>query len=407
MTDRYVDCGVLYDGTGTETISDARILIEDGRIHDVGPQEDVPEPGDAERIDHSGEFVMPGLVDAHVHLVGTRKMDPFSRVTELDREALRAARATVDCRKLLDAGVTTIRDMSSRIALGVRDAIEEGEIAGPRVHTSGVGISQTAGHSDMHFLPHQWIEQQDPSPVADGADACRRSARKRIREGVDCIKIMATGGVLSEKDHPQHSHFTDAELQAFVEEAHRVDIPVAAHAQATAGIKDALRNGVDTIEHGIYLDDEAIEMFLERDAVLVPTLSIMQRICTEGEEHGIPPWGIQKAHDAREAHFESTRLAYEADVTIAAGTDFIGPELVPHGENAMELELYVEEVGMQPIEALHTATGAAAEALADDDIGTVTPGGHADLVALSDDPSADISALRSSIEAVYKGGVAV
>lgn len=404
MTDRYVDCGTLYDGTGTETIDDARIRIEDGRVAETGPIEDVPVPDDAERIDHSGEFVTPGLIDTHIHLMGSREMDPFTTVTEFDRDALRAARGTVDCRKLVEAGFTTVRDLSSRIGLGLRDAIEEGEIVGPRVHTSGVGFSQTAGHSDVHYLPHKWVEDQDPCPVVDGADACRRGARKRIRKGVDVIKIMATGGVLSEKDDPRHSHFTDAELRAFVEEAHRVDIPIAAHAQGTAGIKDALRNGIDTIEHGIYLDDEAIEMFLERDAVLVPTLSIMNRIYHHGEDHGIPPWGIRKTEQARQAHFESIREAYESGVTIAAGTDFIGPELVPHGENAMELELFVDEVGMEPIEALHTATGVAAETITDDNVGTLTPGDHADVVAFSADPTADIALLRSAVESVYKDG---
>ena len=404
MTDRYVDCGTLYDGTGYGTIDDARIVVRDGRVSEAGPVEDVPAPEDAERIDHSGEFVLPGLIDAHIHLVGLREMDPMTKLTENDREPLRAARATVDCRDLLEAGFTTVRDMSSTIAIGVRDAVEEGEIPGPRIHTSGLAFSQTGGHSDTHYIPHRWVEDRDPSSVVDGETACRRGARKRVREGVDVIKIMATGGVLSEKDDPTHSHFTDAETQAFVEEAHRVGIPVAAHAQGTTGIKDALRNGVDTIEHGVYLDDEGIEMLIERDAVLVPTLSIMTRLYNHGEDHGIPPWAIRKMKEAWDAHWQSIREAYEAGVTIAAGTDFIGPELLPHGENAMELELYVEDVGMEPVEALQTATGGAAEALTDDDVGTLTAGDHADIVALSADPLADISAVRQSVDAVYKGG---
>lgn len=407
MAERYVDCGTLYDGRGDGTIRDARIVIGDGRVRDAGPVEEVPAPDGAERIDHSGEFVLPGLIDAHVHMAGLREMDPFTRLTEHSQEALRTARATVDCRDLLDAGFTTVRDLSSNIGLGLRDAIEEGEIPGPRIYTSGLAFSQTGGHSDTHFVPHRWVEDRDPCQVVDGETACRRGARKRIRQGVDLVKIMATGGVLSEKDDPRHSHFTDAEIQAFVEEAGRVDIPVAAHAQGTDGITDALRNGVDTIEHGVYLDGAAIDLLLDRDAVLVPTLAVMSRLYEHGEDHGIPPWAIQKTEAARATHLDSIRAAYEAGVTIAAGTDFVGPEIVPHGENATELELYVEEVGMDPVEALHAGTGAAAEAIPDDDVGTLIPGNHADIVALSTDPRADFAALRDDIDAVYKGGQAV
>ena len=404
MADRYVDCGTLYDGTGCGTIRDARLVIEDGRVQEVGPVEDMPEPDDAERIDHSGEFVLPGLIDAHIHMSGLREMDPFTWLTELEQEPLRAARATVDCRDLLDAGFTTVRDLSSKIGIGLRDAIAEGEIPGPRLYTSGLAFSQTGGHSDTHFIPHRWVTDQDPGSVVDGETACRKGTRKRIREGVDVIKIMATGGVLSEKDDPRHSHFTDAEIRAFVEEAHRVDIPVAAHAQGAAGIKDALRNGVDTIEHGVYLDEEAIDMLLDHDAVLVPTLSIITRLYEHGEDHGIPPWAVRKTAETHDDHLTAIRAAYDAGVTIAAGTDFIGPELVPHGENAEELELYVEEIGMDPIEAIHAATGVAGETLPDDDVGTLTPGDHADLLAVSADPTADISALRTDVDAVYKGG---
>ncbi len=399
----YVDCGTLYDGTD-EFIEDARIVIEDGRVSAVGPIEDVPEPEDGERIDHTGAVVIPGLVDTHIHLGGSREMDPFTRIAEHDRTALKAARGTVDLNTLIQAGFTTVRDVSSDIGLGLRDAVAEGEIPGPRIYTSGKGFSQTAGHGDSHYLPYRWIESEDDPNVVDGPTECRRGTRRRIRQGVDLIKISSTGGVLSEKDEPHHSQFTAEEIRAFTQEAHRVDIPVAAHAQGAPGIKNALENGVDTIEHGIYLDEEAIELFHETDGVMVPTLAIVERICEHGEDHGIPPWGMRKAHEVREAHLESTRWAYEEGVTIAAGTDFIGPELVPHGENAMELEIYVEDVGMDPVDALHTATGAAKTTIPDDDVGTLTEGDHADIVALSDDPRDDISVVREGIEAVYKGG---
>lgn len=400
----YVDCGALYDGVGEEFIEDARIVVEDGRVNDVGPIEDVPEPEGAERIDHSGEVVIPGMIDTHIHFFGSREVDPFTRVVERNRPPLRAARATVDLRDIIEAGFTTVRDVGSDIGLGLRDAVDEGEIPGPRIYTSGKPFSQTAGHGDAHYLPYRWLESEDDSRIVDGPTECRKGARRRIRQGVDLIKIMTTGGVMSQKDEPHHSQHTDAEIRAFTQEAHRVDIPVASHAQGAPGIKNALKNGVDTIEHGIYLDEECIELFHETDGVMVPTLSIVDQICTYGEDHGVPEWGLRKANEVREAHFESTRWAYEEGVTIAAGTDFSGPELVPHGENGMELEIFVEDVGMDPVDALHTATGAAKATVPDDDIGTLTPTDRADFVALSADPRDDISAVRDAIEAVYKDG---
>ena len=399
-----VDCGTFYDGTGDETYEEYRIVIEDGQVTEVGPSEDIERATDATHLDYSANTIIPGLVDTHVHIWGSNAMDPFSRVVEYDRQALRAARATTDLRKLIEAGFTTVRDMSSDVAIGLRDAVDEGTIQGPRIFSSGQGFSQTAGHGDTHYLPYRWIANEDKSGIVDGPTECRRGARLRIREGADLIKISSTGGVLSEKDEPDHSQFTPEEIQAFTEEAHRVGIPVAAHAQGAPGIKNALRNGVDTIEHGIYLDDECIELFHETEAVMVPTLAIVDRIVDHGEDHGIPPWGMRKARAVRDAHIESTRWAFEEGIHLAAGTDFIGPGLVPHGENVLELELYVDEIGMTPIEAIHTATGATTATLPVDDIGTLTPGSHADFLVLDADPTDDISVLRDGIVSVFKGG---
>ena len=400
MTDRYVDCGTLVRATG-ESIADARIRIEGGRVADVGTRESVEAVG--ERVDHSGEIVLPGLVDAHLHLQGHRSMDPMEWVTE--RTALSTARATADLRSLLDAGFTTVRDVGSTTALGLREAVDEGTIPGPRVFTSGRAISQTGGHGDVHSLPHEWVADGEAtiSTLADGPDECRREARRRIRDGVDCLKIMTTGGVLSERDAPDQSQFTDAEVAAMVEEAHRVGVPVASHAQGTAGVVRALENGVDTIEHGFYLDDAALDLFLETDATFVPTLAIMHRIVTEGADHGVPEYGLEKAREAREAHFDSTRRAYEAGVPIATGTDFLGPELVPHGTNALELELLVSEVGMSEAEAIAAATGVAARTVPADDVGHLDVGAHADFLAVEADPLSDVSALRGP-DADDRGG---
>ena len=400
MTDRYVDCGTLVRATG-ESIADARIRIADGRVADVGTRESVGASG--ERVDHSGETVIPGLIDAHLHLQGHRSMDPMDWVR--DGTALGAARATADLRSLLEAGFTSVRDVGSTTGLGLREAVAEGSIPGPRVFTSGRAISQTGGHGDVHSVPREWVTGGEAtiSTLADGADECRTEARKRVREGVDCLKIMTTGGVLSERDSPDQSQFTDAEVAAMTEEAHRVGVPVASHAQGTPGIVRALENGVDTVEHGFYLDGAALDLFLETEATFVPTLSIVHRIVTEGADHGVPEYGLEKAREAREAHFDSTRRAYEAGVPIATGTDFLGPDLAPHGTNALELELLVSEIGLSEAEAVAAATGVAARTVPADDVGHLDVGAHADFLAVEADPLSDISVLRAP-DVVYRGG---
>lgn len=404
MTDRVIDCGQLVDGTDTEPLSDARLLVEDGRVTELGPQESLARPDDADHDTYPDATVIPGLVDAHLHLTGGRSMNPFDWVRTPDTQG--AARATADLRDLLGAGFTTVRDVGSATGLGLKAAVDEEAIPGPRIYTSGRSISQTGGHGDAHYLPYEWVSGEDGSlaSLADGADQWRTEARKRIRDGADLVKIMTTGGVLSEKDAPDQTQMTAEEIQAVVQEAHRVGIPVASHAQGSEGIRLALDNGVDTIEHGFWMTEEVIETFHRTGATYVPTLSIMHRICEQGEDHGVPEYGLEKARDAFEAHLESVERAYEADVPIALGTDFIGPELVPHGENAMEAELLVEEIGVSEHDAIRAGTGVAARTVPDDDVGTLEPGNHADLVVLDDDPLADIRALRESVRTVYRGG---
>ncbi|MFB6119192.1 amidohydrolase family protein [Halosegnis sp.] len=396
----YVDCGTLF--TGRELIEEGRLRVEDGRVHAVGTQEGIEPVG--ERVDRSGAVVTPGFVDAHLHLKGARSMDPMQWVTGTRAED--AARAVADAEALLESGFTAVRDVGSDVAIGLREAIDAGEVDGPRVFTSGRSISQTGGHGDLHMFPREWVDDgAGISTLVDGADECRRVARERHRDGADLLKIMTTGGVLSQKDSPQEAQFTDKEVQALVEEAHRVGMPVASHAQGAAGIKRALENGVDTIEHGFHIDEECLDLFAETGATFVPTLAIMYRIVTRGEDHGVPEHGLRKARAAREAHFESVRQAKEAGVPIAAGTDFIGPELVPHGENALELELLVEEVGFTAEEAVAAATSVAGQTIPGD-VGGLAEGTHADFIVLGGDPRDDIGHVRD-VEAVYKGGTRV
>ncbi|MFB6095103.1 MAG: amidohydrolase family protein [Halodesulfurarchaeum sp.] len=401
---KVIDTASLLQGTGAGPISDARILVsDDGTIEAIGSRESVDSAAGSTHHEFPEGFVIPGLIDAHVHLQGLRSMNPRDWVLEGD--ALGAARATADLKRLLAAGFTTVRDVGSTTGLGLRQTVDEGEIVGPRIYTSGQSISQTGGHGDAHFLPYEWAAETGLalSTLADGPAECRKTARKQIREGVDLLKIMTTGGVLSERDSPHHSQFTAAEIRAMTEEAHRVGIPVASHAQGTDGIERALENGVDTIEHGFFMDQNVIDLFLEQDALFVPTLSIMHRLVEHGSDFGVPEQALRKAREAREAHFESTRLAYEGGVPIALGTDFVGADLVPHGENALEAELLVEEIGLSEREAIAAGTSVAARTLSDASVGTLEAGKNADFVVLEADPLDDISALRS-VRATFKGG---
>ena len=218
---------------------------------------------------------------------------------------------------------------------------------------------------------------------------------------------MTTGGVLSEKDSPPQPQFVDEEVAVMVEEAHRAGIKVMAHAQSELGIQLALRNGVDTIEHAIHLDDETIDLLLEKDAVVVPTFAICDAVVKYGQIAGVPDYAIKKSEESQKAHLESIRKAFEAGVKIAAGTDFQGPAGVAHGDNAVELEILVEQLGLSPMEAIISATRVGAEALGmEDEIGTLTAGKTADLLVIDGDPIRDIALLRdkSAIKVVMRSG---
>lgn len=400
---RVFDADRLIDGRAEDAIDDARLVVgEDGGIEAVGPREGVDAPTDADRESFPDATIVPGFVDAHVHLQGARSMNIEDWMATSDAEA--AARATADLQSLADAGFTSVRDLGSSVGLGLRAARQTDEVSGPRVFTSGRAISQTGGHGDIHGLPHEWVAEGTPlSTLADGTDECRREARKRIRDGVDCVKIMTTGGVLSQRDTPDVRQFTDDEIRAVTREADRVGVDVASHAQGAAGIKAALRNGVDTIEHGFYLDDEGVELLKETGGTFVPTLAIMHRITERGDDHGVPEWGLEKSREAKRAHVEAVERAYDANVPIAAGTDFMGPGLVPHGENALEMQLFVEEVGMTEMEALQAGTRVAARTVPGDDVGTLEAGQRADFAVLSENPLGHISAVER-VERTYVDG---
>jgi len=401
-----IHCGTLIDGVSDATIDDATITIEGDEIVAVGPRDAIDVPATADRIDHSDATVLPGLIDAHLHLDGWREHDPVEWVK--DGVPLATARATADAATLLEAGFTTVRDVGSRAGLGVRDAIAEGTVRGPRVYTSERLLSQTAGHGDIHFFPHGFVADNDDwiAILADGEAECRKATRRLVRKGVDLIKIMTTGGVLSEKDSPYHDHMTDAEIQAITEEAHRVGIPVASHAEGAAGIKSAVRNGVDTIEHGFGLDEDAVSLMQDRGTVLVPTLAVLYAYLDRGEEVGVPEYALEKIQDVKTTQLEAVQRAAAADLPIAVGTDYSGSHLAPHGGNAVEAELLVAEAGLDEMAAIQGATRVAAQAIGTEAVGAIEPGRKADLVVTTTDPTTDITALQDPA-AVYKGGTRV
>ena len=369
----------LFDGTGAPPQAGVDVLLEGGRLAAVG-RNAAPRAG-AEVIDLGGRTLMPGLIDCHVHLTFLGNPDEAAQAASTPAPVF-AWNAAENARRALEAGVTAVRDLGARdlVSILLRDAVAAGRLPGPRIRAAGSAICMTGGHG-------WWIGRE-----ADGADEVRRAVREQLRAGADCIKLIATGGVMTPRVDPRSPQLTEEELRAGVEEAHKAFVKVGSHAQATAGIKNAVRAGVDSIEHGIYLDDEVIEEMRARGTFLVPTLVAPENISRYGLAAGIPAYMVEKSDRIREAHRESFRKAARAGVRIAMGTD-AGTPFNRHGANAEEVALMVE-CGLSPQDALVAATRNAAELL---DIlaetGTVEPGKAADLLIVDGDLLGDVRVL--------------
>lgn len=400
--------GKLIDGTGAAPIENAVLVIKDGQIMSVGPAGSADLTGPATVIDATGQTVMPGLIDAHLHLFGIKSINPVTWV--IDNPLHRAMRAALDAWKVVDAGFTAVRDAGGLNGLYLKRAVEEGSIIGPRIMAAGRVVSQTAGHGDIHMVPIEFASSVGLGRVADGVGECRKAVREQLREGADFIKIMTTGGVMSEKDKPTACQFSMEEIRAMVEEARNAGVRIASHAQGTNGIKNALFAGVDSIEHGICLDDECIELMVKQGSYLVPTLAIVDALVTKGPKFGLPAVNLEKARSVQEVHIESVKRARAAGVKIGLATDYLTDPLSPMGENAVELDLYVNKIGFTPMEAIVCATKVNSEVLAlQDKIGTLEPGKLADLLIVKGDPLKDIRILRdkTNIVTILKGGVPV
>jgi imidazolonepropionase-like amidohydrolase len=388
--------GLLFDGTGSDPAV-ADITVEEGRILEIGRGLD----GD-ERVDLADKAVLPGLFDCHVHVV----VSTIDEMRNLDTPfSYRFYQAAENLKATLRIGITTVRDAGGA-DLGVKQAVADGLVAGPRLQISLRMITQTGGHgdpwtasgADVEFFPgHPGI----PDATVDGPEQMRRVVRTLIRQGADVIKVATSGGVLSPRDNPRHAHFRPDELEMLVHEANAAGIWVMAHAQATDGIKNAIRAGIRSIEHGIFLDDEAIDMMLQRGTWLVPTLVAPQGVIRAAEEGAaIPDASLAKAREVVSIHREAFGRAVAAGVKVAMGTD---SGVTPHGRNLEELRLMVDG-GMTPMQALVATTRSAAELMGlDDELGTLEKGKRADLVVVDGDPL-EVGELASRISAVYQDG---
>ena len=394
---------LLIDGNGDEPIVNGCVILDDTKIVYAGQEDnqEIQNYPDADMLDLKGMTLMPGLIDTHVHLSLHGSANYFNEMI-MESPSLAALKAVKKVNRILKSGFTTIRTMGDKgqIDIAMKTAIENGDILGPRIRTSGMALTITGGHGDM-FPPH--VEIQGLGRIVDGPVEARKAAREQIKAGADNIKLMATGGGMS-PGPPTVAQLTVEEMQAAVEEAEKYDKTTAAHAIGTEGIKNALKAGVRTIEHGSFLDAEGIDLLLAQDAYLVPTLAAFKTI-KYGKEGGVPEYTIEKVKYFQTAHTKNLKKAIAAGVKIVVGTD-AGTPFNYHGESAYELECLVAN-GFSEMQAVQSATKTAAEALMLPDLGTIAKDKIADLIVLDGNPLEDIKILQDveKVKMVFKEGV--
>lgn len=400
-----IKCGKLFDSQNGKVLEDKVVIIEDKTIYDVIDLREFAQEPDMEVIDLSDKFVTPGLTDLHVHSgmngEGNDRMDLLHHTpAELTLYSLK------NVQQDLYAGFTTLRDCGSQafVSVALRDAINKGDFEGPRMFVSGYALGSTGGHADSHYAPGVTCTAEE-HPIIDGPDSARKAARFNLKNGADFLKFMSTGGVMSKGTTLGAQQLCDDEIAAIIEIANLYGVHTATHAHGTSGIKAAVRAGVTTVEHGMILDEEAIELMLEHGTYLTPTIIAAERICVKGPEMGLTPWMVEKANQALSHHEWGFRQCLEKGVPITFGTDSATPYNY-HGKQGYEFEL-LQRFGMDPHKALVAATMTNAKVLGVDKTqGSVEKGKVADLCAWSCDPMEDVKTMQNCLF-VMKEGVVV
>ena len=395
-----IHAGHLLDVKTGKTANDQTIVIEDGKIVSVGTAADAKASADAITIDLPNATILPGLIDAHTHITFDPQFGYERLAISVPRETLTGAK---NARITLLAGFTTIRNVgaSGFSDVALRDAINAGDVPGPRMLVSGPALGITGGHCDNNLLPFDYHATEDG--VADGIAAVQHKVRENIKYGSDLIKVCATGGVLSLGDNPQHAQYTLEEMKAIVADAHRLGRKVAAHAHGAEGIRWAAEAGVDSIEHGSYIDDAGIAAMKEHGTYLVPTLYLGDWMIDNAGLTRLPPPLLAKAKEVIPAARKNIAHAFAGGVKVAFGTD---AAVYPHGMNAHEFAVMVK-LGLTPLQAIQAGTINAADLLGwSGKVGTLEPGAWADIVAVDGDPLKDVTTLEK-VRFVMKGGEVV